>query len=94
MLTPEMRAKLAGQVADPRHCYLMLDGQLFKHGRGSDEEPYPLQGRPVRFTRLAAESMLAWAARYGREALLLDDGAEVIAKQLAGFQGPIYRVGK
>ena len=93
-MAPEIRAKLAKQVADPQHCWLLLDGQLFKHCRGTDDEAYPLQGQPVRFTRLAGESMLAWAAKCGWDALLLDDAEEVAAKQLAGCDGPKFRVGK
>lgn len=54
------------QLSDPQHCYLeLVRGKYFKHGDVSyHNTDSPFRG-PVRFSRLAGESMLKWAKSIG-----------------------------
>ena len=74
--------KLSEQLYGPDHCHVeVLPGRLWRHSRagtvadkGDGHSLFHLLGEPVRFTRLAAEAVVAELNRKGGKARVIPLG--------------------
>lgn len=102
MTKAELYRKLEGQLNDPNHCHVeVVPGRLWRHSRagtaadkGDQHSLTRMWGHPVRFTRLAAEALVATLNRTGGRARVVPLGGLhhlLSPKESVGGDGGISR---
>lgn len=59
IITAETIQQLNNQLENPKHCHIRMGSNLFRHNcKDPNDFLFELHGKPVRFTRMAAERVV------------------------------------